>query len=244
MFSENTYSGALSNIMLFIVAGTLALLSFRWLSRGTMTRHQFGLHGASLWRSILIGSIVGLAFWGVSELVEMSSSQLSEASEEVMSEFSLGKDLMKDLLVVLGICLFAPVAEEIVFRGAIFNPILQGLKKHEALPKRLPLLIALAISGYAFISAHGGGGQDAQMGLLMLLAVTTALCMYFTGSLITAIYVHAVNNTVVFIYSTSQLSDLPSGHAMTLIIAAIVCLCLCLPVALTFSRLLPAGDDE
>lgn len=232
-------AGALFNVTQFIIAGILVMFLIRIVSGRSVSRHNYGIHKASIVQALLLGVVVGLAFLGVSELVEASSKTLKEAGQQVMDEFAIGNNLVNDILLVIGVGLFAPVVEEIIFRGGIFNPLLQSLSKYKQLPSWLPLLIAMSVSAFAFTSAHGGGGQDAQMGLLALLAVVTSLVMYWTGSLLAAVYVHAVNNVVVFILSIWKMPDITSGHLATLVVISILCLLLCLPLTFWFGKILP-----
>lgn len=232
-------SGNLFNVLLFVFAGGICLLLLRLVSKGKLSREAFGLHLNPLLKPVLIGSALGVLFFVVSEVVEANNETLRKAGEQVIREFNLGENLVNDLWLVLGVGLFAPVVEEIVFRGAIFQPILKGLRQYRAIPKGLPLLIALAVSAYAFVSAHGGGGQDAQLGLLALLGVLAALGMYFSKSLVGAIFVHAVNNNLVFIYTIWKQPELDQGYMLFLTAASIVCLLLCLPLGLLYGRILP-----
>lgn len=231
--------GNLFNVLMFVLAGTICLFALRLISHRQLTRDAFGIHLNSIFVVITVGSILGLLFFGLSEFIESHDRTLKDAGEQVMQAFNLGHSLTNDLLLVLGIGLFAPVVEEIIFRGAIFNSIIQGLKHHANVPRWLGLVIGLAVSTFAFISIHGGGGQDTQLALLAVLSILAALAMYVTRSLFAAIFVHAVNNNVVFIYTVSQQSYLQETHSTTLIIASMFCLLLCLPLGLIFGRLLP-----
>lgn len=237
-------AGSLFNVLMFAMAGIIGLLALRLISRHQLTCDAFGIHVNRLFVAIAVGSMLGLLFWGLSEFIEARNQTLKAAGEQVMQEFSLGKNLINDLLLILGIGLFAPVVEEIIFRGTIFNAIAQGLKHYTVIPRWLCVVVGLAVSTFAFISIHGGGGQETQLGLLAVLSIFAALAMTVTRSLFAAIFVHAVNNNVVFIHTVTQQSDLQQTHSTTLIIAAAMCLLLCLPLGLMFGRLLPRISDK
>lgn len=237
---ENTSfnAGGLLNISMFIFSGILCLLGFRLISKRMVTSKEFGIHLKRLGRTIIIGSILGLCYFIFCEIIELNSETLRKAGEEVMTEFNIGKNLLNDIFLLLGVGLFAPLVEEIIFRGGIFNPLFMGLKKIKSIPSYVSLSIAIAISSYLFMSIHGGGGQDAQLALLFVLGVIAALAMYFTKSLFGAILVHVVNNNLVFMYSLLKQDSLDTTHSIILIIVSIVCLFISIPLGLLFGRIL------
>lgn len=230
--------GTVFNILMFIIAGVLCLITFRLITKGKLTREEFGFSTGQLGQLLLIGGGLGIAFLGISELVEMNNKTLREASKEVMSSLNIGKSVTHDVLLILNVGLFAPVFEEIVFRGGIFNPILQGLKKYKSLPSWLILIIALTVSTFAFTSSHGGGGQDAQMWLLALLSISCAMSMYLTKSIYGAILVHAVNNNLVLILAFWKQPNLEPSYIGLLVLISITCLILCIPMGKLSSKIL------
>lgn len=231
-------SGALFNITMFIVGGIICMALLRMFSKGMLSRYEFGIHKENLQKALGIGALLGLVFFGISEWVEANSESLKAASQQVMDTFNIGQNFTNDMLLILNIGLFAPVVEEILFRGAIFYPIYQSLKKRESLPRWAPLVIGLGVGTMLFVFSHGGGGQDAQMGLLAILGVFAGLGMYLTKSLFGAIMVHAVNNNLVFILMVYKLYGLGSTQSIKLILASVVCLLLCIPLGLFFGRIL------
>lgn len=236
-FSFN--SGALFNITMFITGGVLCLLLFRLISKNTITRTDYGLHTQNISKALLIGGALGVLFFGFAEIVEANNQSLKEAGEQVMNSFNLGQNFTNDVLLILNIGLFAPVAEEIMFRGGIFNPIYQSLQSKNSIPRWVALGLGLIVSALLFAFSHGGGGQEAQLGMLGVLGLLAGLAMYFTKSIFGAVMVHAVNNNLVFIYMVYKQFGLGSSHGLTLISISIGCLFLCVPLGLLFSKILP-----
>lgn len=231
--------GALSNVLMFVLAGLFCLFLLRIASKNQLSSYEFGIHLNSILKTTIIGISLGLLFFGFSELIEASNKTIREGGEQVMENFNIGKNITNDFLLILSIGLFAPVVEEIIFRGAIFNSIVQGLKKITFLPKWLPLIIGLIVSSYAFVSSHGGGGQDAQLGLLAILSIITALSIYYTKNLFAPILIHAVNNNVVFIYTILYRQPrLDPIYSAKLIGFSIACLILCIPLGLLLGKIL------
>lgn len=231
-------SGALLNITQFIFAGLICLLIFRLLSKNNLTREAFGIHFQTFFKAIGIGSILGLLFFGSSLIAETYSEELRKGGEEVAKGLNLGQNFTNDVLLLLNIGLFAPVIEEIIFRGAIFNPIIQGLKRYRAIPHWVALLIGLIVSTFAFTSTHGGGGQDEQMFFLALLSILAALSFYYTKSLFAPIFVHAVNNNIVFILLIYKSYGFDSSQGILLLLLSIICLAASIPLTLLFGKLL------
>lgn len=231
--------GALSNVLMFVLAGLFCLFLLRIASKNQLSSYELGIHLNSILKTTIIGISLGLLFFSFSEFIEASNKTIREGGEQVMEGFNIGKNITNDFLLILSIGLFAPVVEEIIFRGAIFNSIVQGLKKITFLPKYLPLIIGLIVSSYAFVSSHGGGGQDAQLGLLAILSIITALSIYYTKNLFAPILIHAVNNNVVFIYTILYRQPrLEPIYSAKLIGFSIACLILCIPLGLLLGKIL------
>lgn len=238
--------GALSNVLMFVLAGLFCLFLLRIASKNQLSSYEFGIHLNSIFKTTIIGVSLGLLFFGFTEFIEASNKTIREGGEQVMEGFNIGKNITNDFLLILSIGLFAPVVEEVIFRGAIFNSIVQGLKKVTSLPKWLPLIIGLIVSSYAFVSSHGGGGQDAQLSLLAILSIITALSIYYTKNLFTPILIHAVNNNVVFIYTILfRQPALDPIYSAKLIGFSIACLMLCIPLGLLWGKiLLPKASNK
>lgn len=230
--------GSIFNILQFIIAAVLCLLAFRVLSKSKISQQEYGIHNVGLAKALSIGAVLGLAFWGISEMAENLDDKLREGGEEMVKSMNLGKNIINDFFILLNIGLFAPVAEEIVFRGGIFNSLLKGLKRYKSIPNWLVLVIAIAVSSYAFISSHGGGGQDAQMYFLLLMSILACISFYMTNSLMAPVFMHAVNNNVVFILIIYSSIGLSSWTAWLLILASLCCILLCIPLTNFFGKLL------
>jgi membrane protease YdiL (CAAX protease family)/uncharacterized RDD family membrane protein YckC len=83
---------------------------------------------------------------------------------------------------------FAPISEEVFFRGFMFA----GLRR------RLPLAAAALLSGVIFGLFHLGPGNFAAVGQLAGLGLILCLLYEKTGSLWPSIMLHTVNNAIAF----------------------------------------------
>lgn len=85
------------------------------------------------------------------------------------------------------VCVVAPLAEELFFRGFLFGAL-----------RRRGLVVAAGVSGLAFGLAHLGGSPVGFIVPLALLGILLALLYERTGSLYPPIALHALNNSIAF----------------------------------------------
>lgn len=100
------------------------------------------------------------------------------------------------------VCVVAPVAEEMFFRGFLF-----GALRKRGLP------IAVLLSGSLFGLAHLASSPIGFIPPLAVLGMLFALVYARTGSLYTAIGLHALNNSVAFGVSDGRPLAIPIGLA-------------------------------
>ena len=86
----------------------------------------------------------------------------------------------------LAICIFAPLVEELVFRGAILRALLGTMRSH---------WVAIAFSALIFAVVHF---NPIQMPHAFFLGLLLGWMYYRTGSIIPGIMLHWVNNTVAY----------------------------------------------
>lgn len=99
------------------------------------------------------------------------------------------------------ICLFAPLVEEIVFRGAVLRVLLKSMP-HAAL--------AVTVSAVFFAAAHF---NPAQMPHAFLIGLLLGWMYHRTGSILPGVAFHWGNNTIA--YAISRL--MPHWNDMTLV---------------------------
>ena len=119
-----------------------------------------------------------------------------------------------------------PIAEEMVFRGAILRRLLAvtGTKRHWA---------AIAISALVFGGCHGNVPQFVHATLIGLLL---GWMYYRTDSIVPGVVFHWVNNSVVFVVfnllpqsSHGSITDLFGGNERTVMLLLLFSLCIFLP---------------
>lgn len=103
-------------------------------------------------------------------------------------------DYAGQALFLLGAAVLAPIGEETLFRGYVFNAIRQTFQS-----RRWGVVLAYLISAIGFMFAHSLSATEGLIGLLIptfLMGLALAWAMNRTGSLLPGIIAHALNNGV------------------------------------------------
>ena len=168
-----------------------------------------------LWVALFtLGTIIPLSFLWESLGIEMDKS-----TENIF------EGLMKEPWGYVAVGILAPLAEEIVFRGAILRTLLGMMSKKNH-------WVAIMISAALFGVAHG---NTAQFVNALLMGLLLGWMYYRTKSLVPGILMHWVNNTVAYILaniapqSNGKLIDLFHGDEKTMYYAVGFSLCIMIP---------------
>ena len=151
----------------------------------------------------------------------------------------LFKKMLTSHWAYFNIALIGPVAEEMLFRGAILRKLLSLFKSNLH-------WVAIVISALIFGAVHGNLAQ----GFNAFLAGLVLGWMYYrTGSLIPGIAFHWTNNTVSYIVcrvmpdkADAKLIDLFGGNAHTVLLAVLFSLCIALPSLFQLATRLKKAD--
>lgn len=103
-------------------------------------------------------------------------------------------DILGQILFLIGAAVLAPIGEEILFRGYVFNAIRQSFR---ARAWGVPL--AYLVSALLFAAVHSAEVSQGLLGLLVplfLIGLLLAWAMHRTQSLLPCIIAHAINNGV------------------------------------------------
>lgn len=146
--------------------------------------------------------------------------QLPQLPNLLADQFDM---ILKDRWGYLAVGLLAPVAEEIVFRGAILKSLLQWNKRH---------WLGISVSALLFALVHG---NPAQMPHAFLVGLLLGWMYYRTGSLVPCVAYHWVNNTIAYIVynlmpdPNMMIVDLFGGSQRTVWMALLCSLCILVP---------------
>jgi membrane protease YdiL (CAAX protease family) len=176
---------------------------------------DFGLRPARLWSSVgwiaalLLGFVVVTAAW-------VALIGADDAQETLPQELGVDESDIALVSVAILVCVLAPLAEEIFFRGYFFT----------ALRSWRGLWPAALVTGLVFGVIHAGSSDPAF--LVPLAALGMGLCLLYvrTGSLYPCIAAHALNNSIAFGASldwTWEIAPLTAGAlaAITVVLAAV-----------------------
>jgi len=171
--------------------------------------------GALLWVALFtLGTIIPLEFTYEHLGIEMDAN-----TEQVFAS------LMKEPWGYVAIGILAPLAEEIVFRGAILRTLLGMVSKKNH-------WVAIMISAAFFGVAHGNVAQFVNA---LLMGLLLGWMYYRTKSLVPGILMHWVNNTMAYILNNlmpqtdGKLIDLFHGDEKTVYYAVGFSLCILIP---------------
>lgn len=163
-----------------------------------------GLVTTNFKKILSIGVLSFVVFTILVYFFESLSKDAQEAGQKVMDELGFGKSLKEDWRKMLLVCFWAPLGEELLYRGVFFRTIFNSIslsKKISKYKKLIAFTVASVISSFLFMSAHGGGGQDNQLVMLFVLGMLASASYFITGSIYAVVLFHALNNAYVIFKS-------------------------------------------
>ncbi len=149
-----------------------------------VTAGKFGLRLPRLWPAVGWTLLAWAGFFVLSAVW----AQLLDITENDDLPQELGVDGSTAALVAVAVlvCVLAPIAEELFFRGFCFT----------ALRRTLGMLPAAVLTGIIFGAIHLGGTDIEFIVPLMVFGFFLCLLYVWTGSLVPCIVLHALNNAL------------------------------------------------
>ena len=200
---------AFSSVITLII-----FLKTKWtpLTRGYLLSKPWG---TLLWVALFsLGTIIPLSF-----LYEQLGIEMDENTQQIITS------MMKEPWGYVAVGILAPLAEEVVFRGAILRTLLGIMSKKNH-------WVAIMISAAIFGVVHC---NQAQFINALLMGLLLGWMYYRTGSLVPGILLHWVNNTMAYVLaniipqSDGKLIDLFHGDEKTMYYAVGFSLCIMIP---------------
>lgn len=189
-------------------------LKTKWtpLTRGYLLSKPWG---TLLWVALFsLGTIIPLSF-----LYEQLGIEMDENTQQIITS------MMKEPWGYVAVGILAPLAEEVVFRGAILRTLLGIMSKKNH-------WVAIMISAAIFGVVHANLAQFINA---LLMGLLLGWMYYRTGSLVPGILLHWVNNTMAYVLanimpqSDGKLIDLFHGDEKTMYYAIGFSLCIMIP---------------
>lgn len=195
------------NQTLFITIGTAIIYSLaaliavgvpRLLWKRVTSRKDLGVPDLPAWMDILLtvpAYIVYIICSGILVLIStkiFSGIDLEQAQSLPFSRSMLGAQ-WQYFLAFITLVVFAPLAEELLFRGYLYGK----------LRKTAPVWAAVIITSLTFGAAHLWGGPDSPLQWAVAidtLALSIVLCLLreHTGAIWAGVLVHALKNGIAF----------------------------------------------
>jgi len=200
---------AFSSVITLII-----FLKTKWtpLTRGYLLSKPWG---TLLWVALFsLGTIIPLSF-----LYEQLGIEMDENTQQIITS------MMKEPWGYVAVGILAPLAEEVVFRGAILRTLLGIMSKKNH-------WVAIMISAAIFGVVHANLAQFVNA---LLMGLLLGWMYYRTGSLVPGILLHWVNNTMAYVLanimpqSDGKLIDLFHGDEKTMYYAVGFSLCIMIP---------------
>ncbi len=192
----------------------IIFLKTKWtpLTRGYLLSKPWG---TLLWVALFsLGTIIPLSF-----LYEQLGIEMDENTQQIITS------MMKEPWGYVAVGILAPLAEEVVFRGAILRTLLGIMSKKNH-------WVAIMISAAIFGIVHANLAQFINA---LLMGLILGWMYYRTGSLVPGILLHWVNNTMAYVLanimpqSDGKLIDLFHGDEKTMYYAVGFSLCIMIP---------------
>jgi membrane protease YdiL (CAAX protease family) len=183
------------------IGGAVAMA---WVTVGRPTPAQFGLRPANVVQAIggVVGAYVTFQVVALLWALVVDTSQKQDILDQLGANRSDGY-LAASAVVV---CVLAPIAEEILFRGFFFT----------ALRNAMPTLLAAISTGVLFGLVHVIGTPFPLIVPLAVLGFVLCLLYLYTGSLLPCMALHSINNAIAFGVSLKW----PLAATLALVIAA------------------------
>ena len=215
--AASTGGNAILTALVSVFSSVITLIIFlktKWtpLTRGYLLSKPWG---TLLWVALFsLGTIIPLSF-----LYEQLGIEMDENTQQIFTS------LMKEPWGYVAVGILAPLAEEVVFRGAILRTLLGIMSKKNH-------WVAIMISAAIFGVVHANLAQFINA---LLMGLLLGWMYYRTGSLVPGILLHWVNNTMAYVLanimpqSDGKLIDLFHGDEKTMYYAVGFSLCIMIP---------------
>ena len=215
--AASTGGNAILTALVSVFSSVITLVIFlktKWtpLTRGYLLSKPWG---TLLWVALFsLGTIIPLSF-----LYEQLGIEMDENTQQIITS------MMKEPWGYVAIGILAPLAEEVVFRGAILRTLLGIMSKKNH-------WVAIIISAAIFGVVHANLAQFVNA---LLMGLLLGWMYYRTGSLVPGILLHWINNTMAYVLtnimpqSDGKLIDLFHGDEKTVYYAVGFSLCIMIP---------------
>ena len=168
-------------IVAYALASLLVILIFAWRKWTPFKRTYLKSHpwATLFWVGLMVFGTIIPSIW----LQEQLGLEMSEGIEKLLTQ------LLGNPFGYVAVGILAPLAEEVVFRGAVLRTLLKMLDENW-------YWIAILISALIFGGVHG---NDAQFVHATLIGLLIGWMYYKTKSIVPGVVFHWVNNSIAYV---------------------------------------------
>lgn len=217
------------------VVTLIVFIVFKWsvVSPRYLRKRQWGVF---FWSGIAaLGTIIPML--GLQELMPLPDISKQTIAALINNEFGY-----------IALCIFAPLVEELVFRGAILRTLLRtsfGRPQGYA-PTTFNSICAIAVSALIFALVHV---NPAQMPHAFIVGLLLGWMYTRTGSILPGVAFHWVNNTVVYVgcvlapyMQDMTLTEIFRGSTLNAVLAVVFSLFILIPALYQLNRGMKNGE--
>jgi hypothetical protein len=194
-----------------IVFLTIPMLRIAVLRREPLA--QIGFRAQSFGRLLLFGVGLGFAMLMSNAVIGAVFQSFGMRQNQAQLFPLFPGDYLGQALFFIAVVVFAPIGEETLFRGYMFNAI------HRTFQERpWALHAAYLVSAFVFAVVHSMSATEGQVALvapLFVAGLILAWGMHRTGSLIPCIVAHAFNNGLGITVLLTCINDPNAAHCLT-----------------------------
>jgi membrane protease YdiL (CAAX protease family) len=158
---------------------------------------DFGLRGTRFWPAVGWSALTLVAIYIVLAATSALFGVQDTDQENIIDDLGVKQGTFGVYALAFVVCVMAPLAEEVLFRGFVFR----------SMAPRLGVVWAALVSGVIFGGIHVTNYSDGDSSLelaaasvisLMFLGTAFAFLYWKTGSLLPCIALHSINNSIAF----------------------------------------------
>ena len=170
----------------------IVFLSKKVFKKQTPTRENLGLKNLPTFSDIALGPVAFIAYMVLAMGLTFVFSlfpwfNATEAQDLGLNSFMNQGELF---FTFLALAIIAPIAEEIIFRGWLYNRI------RELIPKKLSIPLSILLVSVLFGLIHGQLNVAVNV---FAMSVIACLLREMTGTIYAGIFLHILKNTLAFL---------------------------------------------
>lgn len=190
------------------------------------------------WVRVLGSVAVFMAIFTGVELLWRALANRPNDTAQQLQDMGVGQSFAAELGIIAAVTILAPVAEELIFRGLIYRSLRDAIGRWS---RPVGMAVAAVISALLFADIHAGEEVDIGLTAMYVLMALLFIALYeWSGSLLTPILAHSVNNAFAVFLGIQGGAEPTTPLVLALLFLAPLC---AIGIALGLTRVLPTFGD-